>query len=197
MAGLINAPRFSPALAALMVILTIGLTVAVMNYLGGSDDSPDQIAVKTQPESKAGGSEPTEPASDTAAAEGSGEDGQDLVSAPGGKGSDTGITVEPSRRKPAVKRPMVQEYSPEQLIREAEERYQTAIGLLTRDVRNRQTKLSEEELLRFENTLAAIDRAIAETRQAVRTNPEDPVALQYLLAAYSKKVDVLREMARD
>jgi hypothetical protein len=28
----------------------------------------------------------------------------------------------------------------------------------------------------------------------VRENPEDPIALQYLLAAYSKKVDVLREM---
>jgi hypothetical protein len=31
----------------------------------------------------------------------------------------------------------------------------------------------------------------------VRENPEDPIALQYLLAAYSKKVDVLREMTTD
>jgi hypothetical protein len=31
----------------------------------------------------------------------------------------------------------------------------------------------------------------------VRQNPEDPIALQYLLAAYSKKVDVLRGMTNE
>jgi hypothetical protein len=31
----------------------------------------------------------------------------------------------------------------------------------------------------------------------VKGNPDDPIALQYLLAAYSKKVDVLREMTNN
>jgi hypothetical protein len=52
-------------------------------------------------------------------------------------------------------------------------------------------------LARFDASLAEIDRTIKETRQVVRQNPEDPIALQYLLAAYSKKVDVLREMTND
>jgi hypothetical protein len=49
-------------------------------------------------------------------------------------------------------------------------------------------------LARFDAALGDIDRTIKDTRRVVNENPGDPIALQYLLAAYSKKVDVLREM---
>ena len=52
-------------------------------------------------------------------------------------------------------------------------------------------------LARFDSALSDIDRTIQETRQVVRRNPEDPVALQYLLSAYARKVDTLRAMALD
>jgi hypothetical protein len=48
---------------------------------------------------------------------------------------------------------------------------------------------------RFDSALTDIDRTIKDTRRVVRDNPEDPIALQYLLAAYSKKVDALRGMS--
>jgi len=44
-------------------------------------------------------------------------------------------------------------------------------------------------------TLAAIDRTIADTREAVGQRPTDPEAVRYMLTAYAKKVEVLQEMA--
>jgi hypothetical protein len=49
-------------------------------------------------------------------------------------------------------------------------------------------------LARLDQALASVDRTIAGTRKAVRQHPDDPVAVQYMLSAYSRKVDVLREM---
>lgn len=81
------------------------------------------------------------------------------------------------------------------LVREAEKRYQAAIKILERDVRGRRSQLDRETLARFDETLGSIDRTIAETRKAVRQQSSDPVAVQYMLSAYAKKVEVMREMA--
>ncbi len=78
---------------------------------------------------------------------------------------------------------------------EAERTYQAAIAILSREVNQRRSRLDPELRNRLERTLIAIDRTIAETRRAVRDNPGDPVAAQYMQAAYARKVEVLREMA--
>ena len=93
------------------------------------------------------------------------------------------------RKQPSTVAP-----NPAQLVREAEQKYLTAIAMLSRDVDKRRSQLDPMVLARFDASLAEIDRTIKETRQIVKGNPDDPIALQYLLAAYSKKVDVLREM---
>ena len=85
--------------------------------------------------------------------------------------------------------------SADRLVREAEKRYQAAIKILDRDVRSRRSRLDAETLARFDETLSSIDRTIAETRKAVRQQGSDPVAVQYMLSAYAKKVEVMREMA--
>nr|MBA3439616.1 hypothetical protein [Pyrinomonadaceae bacterium] len=82
--------------------------------------------------------------------------------------------------------------TPQQLVREAEQKYQAAIVLLGRDVNRSQ--IDPIALAQFERTLTAIDQAIADTRRAVRASPDDPVAVQYMLSAYAKKVEVLEEM---
>ncbi|HZB45037.1 MAG TPA: zf-HC2 domain-containing protein [Pyrinomonadaceae bacterium] len=89
-----------------------------------------------------------------------------------------------------------QESAPDRLVREAEQKYLAAIRLLSRDVSSRRARLDEETRGRFEQTLAAVDRTIADTRRAAREHPRDPVAVQYMLTAYAKKVEVLREMTR-
>lgn len=85
--------------------------------------------------------------------------------------------------------------SPDQLVREAEQKYLTAIAMLSRNVARRRSHLDHETLSRFQQALSSVDRSIADTRKAVRQHPEDPLAVQYMLTAYSRKVDVLREMA--
>jgi hypothetical protein len=87
--------------------------------------------------------------------------------------------------------------APEELVREAEQKYLAAIALLSRDANRRRSRLDSEALAQFDQTLAAVDRAIAGTRRVARGRPDDPVAVQYMLAAYAKKVDVLRQMVSD
>jgi hypothetical protein len=83
----------------------------------------------------------------------------------------------------------------EQAIREAEQKYVAAIAILSRDVNKHRSELDPAVAAKFEATLASIDFTIKETRRAVHEHPGDPVAAQYMLAAYSEKLDVLREMA--
>ena len=87
--------------------------------------------------------------------------------------------------------------TPAQLVRDAEQKYLTAITMLSRDVNRQRSQLDPTLLARLDASLSEIDKTIKETRRVVRENPGDPIALQYLLAAYSKKVEVLRGMTTD
>jgi hypothetical protein len=84
--------------------------------------------------------------------------------------------------------------TPTQLVRDAERSYLSAIAMLTRDVQKRPSQLDSKTRARLEEALAAIDRTISVTRKAVRKDPDDPQVVQYMLTAYAKKVDVLKEM---
>ena len=104
--------------------------------------------------------------------------------------------------KPAVQKQLVakappKQADPAQLVREAEQKYLAAISILSRDVNRRRSQIDPTVLARFDSALSDIDRTIKETRRVVREHPDDPVALQYLLSAYAKKVDALRDMALD
>jgi hypothetical protein len=83
----------------------------------------------------------------------------------------------------------------ERLVREAEAKYLAAIKMLSEDVNRKRTRLDPQVAARFDETLATIDRSIAETRRTVLRQRNDPVAVQYMLSAYAKKVEVMREMA--
>ncbi|HEY1404781.1 MAG TPA: hypothetical protein VGB05_11675, partial [Pyrinomonadaceae bacterium] len=83
----------------------------------------------------------------------------------------------------------------ERLVREAESKYLAAIRMLSEDVNRKRTRLDPQVAARFDETLATIDRSIAETRRTVLQQRNDPVAVQYMLSAYAKKVEVMREMA--
>lgn len=85
--------------------------------------------------------------------------------------------------------------TPTQLLLEAEYKYMAAIDILTKDASRSRKSLDAETIARFEKALMQIDQTIAETRRAVRKQPEDPEAAQYMLMAYAKKVEILKEMA--
>ncbi|HKA22969.1 MAG TPA: zf-HC2 domain-containing protein [Blastocatellia bacterium] len=182
-AGLFAGPRLSPAFAAVLVMLAIGLTVFVMSRLN-SPQAPTQVAEKNknnQTENPGAVAPPVTPAPPQPPEPATPKIEKDQV-------PRTQVAATPPKQ-PANVAP-----TPAQLVREAEQKYLTAIAMLSRDVDKRRSQLDPMVLARFDASLAEIDRTIKETRQVVKGNPDDPIALQYLLAAYSKKVDVLREM---
>jgi hypothetical protein len=192
--GMMGTPRLSPALAAALIIATIGTTVVVMKYLNSPESSEVQeIAKSTDPKAveETRGEQPKT---------GSGQPPKVVEAPPAPTGHETGNTDEvrktPERPKAVVKQPSKPAPTPEQLVQEAEQKYLSAIDILEKDVSRSKSKLDPMMVVRFEKAMVDIDNTIAETRRAVRENPEDPIALQYMLSAYAKKMDVLREIAR-
>lgn len=191
-AGAFATPRFSPAFAAALVLLAIGVTAVLMSLMS-SRGTPQQVAQNGD-----GISQPAAPTNNPAP----NPETPKGTESPGG-GIGDGATNSPAtpvkvsnevtpRRSVPNARP-----TPDQLVREAENKYLQAIAILSKDMKNRRSQIDPATLARFDAALSDIDRTIAETKQASRQNPGDPIALQYLLAAYSKKVDALRDMSRD
>jgi hypothetical protein len=184
--GLIAVPRFSTAFAAALVVIAIGVTVAVMSYLNSSS----RVAtVATNNPDGDHGTAPNNPVPAPGVPEKT-PDGKQFVEPAPEKSNPVKVNLAvPRRNEASTATP-----TPAQLVREAEQKYVTAIAMLTRDVNKRRSQLDPMLLARFDAALTDIDKTIKDTRRVARDNPEDPIALQYLLAAYSKKVDVLREM---
>jgi hypothetical protein len=188
MVGMFAAPRLSPALAFAIVLVAIAVTVIVMTRLNpGVREVANNNANVAVPD--AGGANvnrgPAPPATQ------GGERSNEVAKAEGSTSPKaTAVKASVPRKTPVATAP-----TPTQLVREAEQKYLTAIAMLARDVNRKRSQLDPIMLARFDSALGDIDRTIKDTRRVVRDNPEDPIALQYLLAAYSKKVDVLRGMS--
>ena len=178
MAGVFSAPRLSPALAAALVILTIGITVGVMSYLQSRNSAQKQVAIQI----------PVEP-----------NTGSDKQPEPEKAAPQTAAPMEPEQPKAVViaKKKTPVEIDPNRLVVQAEQKYLAAIAILSRDLDSRRRQLDPETRARFDFALAEIDQTIYATQQAVRGNRSDPIALGYLLTAYSKKVEFLRDTSRD
>lgn len=80
-------------------------------------------------------------------------------------------------------------------IAKATHEYQSAIKLLERAIAKRKPELDDTAVRQFESSLAMIDASIAASRQAMKAHPNDPTTARYLLAAYSKKVELMQEIA--
>lgn len=192
------APRFSPALAALLVVVAVGATVAVMKFM--ESPSPGKIVAVNPDESKVpdkapAGSEKNPPAPPVA--------GQTPTPVtPVRKENDVAPqpvknSAEPARpRTPVVKEQLVASstVAAEKLLQDAERKYLAAISILQRNFNKRRSQLDPGLVAKLDSALASIDGTIAETKKAMRQNPSDPIALQYMLAAYAKKVEVLRDV---
>jgi hypothetical protein len=209
--GIFATPRLSPAVAAALVLAAIGVTVTVMSLLhspgndgGVASKNSNGASELARTDGDANGNAQTPSTNDGVPAQVP-KDG-DGQKEPGKQTPDNRQPPEnKSRVNPALQKqlaanvkPATQpKVTPEQLVREAEQKYVAAIAILSRDVNHRRSQIDPMVLARFDSALADIDRTINETRRVVREHPDDPIALQYLLGAYSKKVDVLRDMASE
>jgi hypothetical protein len=208
------APRFSPALTAAMLLVAIGATAVVMRRLDSQPVAPrDLISVAPTPATPSHGVRPT-PTATPADAPRNVAPADDVSERPHGREKNQ-QAAPPPRKRAAVREPgapeaanatplvaagqndesLRRQRATGRLVREAEAKYLAAIRMLSQDVNRRRTRLDPQIAARFDETLAAIDRSIAETRRTVLRQRNDPVAVQYMLSAYAKKVEVMREMA--
>ncbi len=180
---LFAAPRISVPVTVALVLAAVVITVLIMKRVGSTQ--PDTVATSRMNPQVAKTS-----------------DGADRL--------DSSVKSSESKPEPSQKEQIrtanrsfraspvarnLEPRSPDQLVREAQRKYLTAISMLSRDVARRQSQLDPGTRTKLEQALVSIDRTIAATCQAVREHPDDPIAVQFMLSAYAKKVDVLREMA--
>jgi antitoxin component HigA of HigAB toxin-antitoxin module len=100
----------------------------------------------------------------------------------------------PMDSAPAIVRASV---SPGEVVFKAEQDYQAAIATVSRQINEHRPESNSDALARFEDTISAIDRLIDETRQALRSSPNDPIIAQHMLTAYAEKLEALRRIASE
>jgi hypothetical protein len=76
-----------------------------------------------------------------------------------------------------------------------ERSYLQAIARLDSTIKANQRNMRPSLQVEYERNLAVVDRAIAATRSAAKSNPNDPDAADFMFAAYQSKVDLLNTIA--
>lgn len=183
-------PRISVWTTAALVVAAVGLTIVVMRYAVTKDDK-SLIAI-TANSPKATPATQTELVTEKRSVnEEAGDANKAKASVP--KDASSSIAV-PKNPRPRSSVPSLQPKTPNQLVQEAEQKYLAAIVLLSRTAERKRSRLDAGTQAKLEQAIVSIDRTIAATRKVVRQHPDDPEAVQYMLNAYSRKVDVLREI---
>ena len=76
-----------------------------------------------------------------------------------------------------------------------ERSYLKAIARLDSTINQNKKAMRPSLQVEYERNLAVVDRAIAATRNAAKSNPNDPDAADFMFAAYQSKVDLLNTIA--
>jgi len=76
-----------------------------------------------------------------------------------------------------------------------ERSYLQAIARLDSTIQENKGAMRPSLQVEYERNLAVVDRAIAATRNAAKSNPNDPDAADFMFAAYQSKVDLLNTIA--
>jgi hypothetical protein len=76
-----------------------------------------------------------------------------------------------------------------------ERSYLQTIARLDSTIKSGQKDMRPSLRVEYERNLAVVDRAIAATRTAAKSNPNDPDAADFMFAAYQSKVDLLNTIA--
>ncbi len=110
-------------------------------------------------------------------------------------------TITPSLEKRFAAQPapkplkLSEEQALQNQLARAEREYQQAIKLLDRVVARKRDQLEPAVWQQYQSSLALIDSSIAESRRALRGETTDAAASQFLLAAYARKLDLMRDLA--
>jgi hypothetical protein len=171
------------AFASLLVVLSVAATTIYLKL--GERNVANEFAGKGENRAPTPAPQPVTPSSPST-------DVADIDTTNGPtqpKGSRThGDRAAPTRR------PTDQELLSRQIAR-AEREYQKAISLLDQVIARQRDRLDPALIKQYESSLALIDDSINASRDKLRDRPDDPVAGQFLLSAYAKKLDLMQEIA--
>ncbi len=96
--------------------------------------------------------------------------------------------------KPNSSRPVAPK-SPAVKLIPGERSYLQTIAKLDSTIKSGNKAMRPTLQVEYEKNLAVVDRAIAATRSAVKSNPNDPDAADFMFQAYQSKVDLLNSIA--
>ena len=96
--------------------------------------------------------------------------------------------------KPNGRRPVAAK-SPAVKLIPGERSYLQTIAKLDSTIKSGNKAMRPTLQVEYEKNLAVVDRAIAATRSAVKSNPNDPDAADFMFEAYQSKVDLLNSIA--
>jgi hypothetical protein len=102
----------------------------------------------------------------------------------------SGGTVRPNR----TSTPSAPKLQPVKLF-PGERSYLQTIARLDSTIKSNKKAMRPSLQVEYERNLAVVDRAIAATRSAAKSNPNDPDAADFMFAAYQSKVDLLNTIA--
>lgn len=190
-------PAFSARVTVALVLVAVVLTVVIMRYMSSPRGVDPQSAVSGVSQQPSGASQ-SSPATRDEVAVTSAQPSPPAASPAkevGLKRDGSSTSGRYSKSSSANRETVSKTKDPSRLVREAEQKYLAAIAMLSRNVDRKRSRLDPATIAELDQALSSIDRTIAATRNAVRRHPDDPLAAQYMLTAYAKKVDVLRGLA--
>jgi hypothetical protein len=179
LSGLFNfVPQRTLGYASLVLVLAFGLILGVVKMRTTS--SP---VVETPKQEVAIVQKPTQPVD-------AGIQPAHVETPQPGKRSNI---TRPMSRKPNNVAPVAPRPAPVQLM-PGERAYLQTIAKLDSSIKA-DKKMRPALQVEYERNLAVVDRAIAATRSAAKSNPTDPDAADFMFAAYQSKVDLLNTIA--
>ena len=111
------------------------------------------------------------------------------------------VPTKPPVLRVAVKRPVKSSPASEATAKAkiklipGERSYLQTIAKLDNTINSDKNAMRPALQVEYERNLAVVDRAIAATRSAAKSNPNDPDAADFMFAAYQSKVDLLNTIA--
>ena len=120
------------------------------------------------------------------------DDGVKPILKDGGKEPTTNYVAK--NGKPNGRHPVAAK-SPAVKLIPGERSYLQTIAKLDSTIKSGNKAMRPTLQVEYEKNLAVVDRAIAATRSAVKSNPNDPDAADFMFEAYQSKVDLLNSIA--
>src|SRR5215475_5115272 len=179
------------AFAALLVVLSVAATlIYVKTYMKPVENGPNNGASKGNDSATASATPQVAPPSPSVTAD---------VIRPNKVASAPDGARPPVNRGATPRRPIDRGLAEQELVNlqiaRAEREYQKAIKLLDQAIARQRNRLDPALIKQYESSLALIDESINASRRALRERPDDPIAGQFLLAAYARKLGLMQDMA--